>query len=143
MRDEPARGDGSGVTYSGYVVYAGELNYKAPDNGEVGYKVYIGPNQYFVITDIGNGRYQWYAFLAQPPGMLSFNLILYVYPADKIWPIVAPADFPFLAGMSNETPESGNVPHLANLFKDWSPDIHHILDATKEDEIACRDLYDR
>jgi zeaxanthin epoxidase len=40
-------------------VYAGELDYKAPDNGQVGYKVYIGPGQYFVITDIGNGRYQW------------------------------------------------------------------------------------
>jgi hypothetical protein len=38
-------------------VFAGELNYASPDNGEIGYKVYIGPNQYFVITDIGNGRY--------------------------------------------------------------------------------------
>ena len=61
MRDEPARGDGSGVAYSGYTVFAGELAYDSPDNGEVGYKVYIGPNQYFVITDIGRGRYQWYA----------------------------------------------------------------------------------
>jgi zeaxanthin epoxidase len=34
----------------------------------VGYKVYIGPKQYFVITDIGNGNYQWYAFLAKPAG---------------------------------------------------------------------------
>jgi zeaxanthin epoxidase len=50
MRDEPARGDGSGVAYSGYTVFAGELAYDSPDNGEVGYKVYIGPNQYFVIT---------------------------------------------------------------------------------------------
>ena len=50
MRDEPARGDGSGVAYSGYTVFAGELAYNSPDNGEVGYKVYIGPNQYFVIT---------------------------------------------------------------------------------------------
>ena len=44
------RGDGSGVAYSGYTVFAGELAYDSPDNGEVGYKVYIGPNQYFVIT---------------------------------------------------------------------------------------------
>ena len=68
MRDEPARGDGSGVAYSGYTVFAGELAYNSPDNGEVGYKVYIGPNQYFVITDIGKGRYQYYAFLARDPG---------------------------------------------------------------------------
>ena len=113
MRDEPARGEGSGVAYSGYVVYAGELDYAAPDNGEVGYKVYIGPNQYFVITDIGRGRYQWYAFLAQPPGQ------------------------------SEGIPEGGSVKHLRSLFHEWSPDIHDILKATQEHEIECRDLYDR
>jgi hypothetical protein len=35
---------------------------------QVGYKVYIGPGQYFVTSDIGRGRMQWYAFLALPPG---------------------------------------------------------------------------
>jgi len=113
LRNQPARGDGSGVAYSGYVVYAGEIDYEAPDHGEVGYKVYIGPNQYFVITDIGGGRYQWYAFLAQPPGM------------------------------SDQVPEGGTVKHLRTLFEEWSPDIHDILKATTEQEIECRDLYDR
>jgi len=32
---------------------------------------------------------------------------------------------------------------LKNIFTGWAEDIHHILDATKEDEIAQRDLYDR
>lgn len=45
MRGSSARGEESGATYSGYTVYAGELHYDSPDNGEVGYKVYIGPNQ--------------------------------------------------------------------------------------------------
>ena len=63
MCDEPARGDASGASYSGYTVYAGELNYDSFDNKKVGYKVYIGSGQYLVITDIENGRYQWYAFL--------------------------------------------------------------------------------
>ena len=58
MRGTPKKGDGSGATYSGYTVFAGELAYDSPDNGEVGYKVYIGPGQYFVITDIGKGNYQ-------------------------------------------------------------------------------------
>jgi zeaxanthin epoxidase len=59
MRDEPVRGDEeSGArTYSGYTVFAGELDYDSPDNGQVGYRVYLGPQQYFVITDIGKGRY--------------------------------------------------------------------------------------
>lgn len=112
MRDEPARGEKSGATYSGYTVFAGELNYDSFDNGEVGYKVYIGPGQYFVITDIGNGRYQWYAFLARP------------------------------SGATYDAPEGTNK-YLGEIFAGWSKDIHHILDATKEDEIEQRDLYDR
>eukprot|EP00529_Nitzschia_sp_RCC80_P026945 CAMPEP_0113522848 /NCGR_PEP_ID=MMETSP0014_2-20120614/45404_1 /TAXON_ID=2857 /ORGANISM="Nitzschia sp." /LENGTH=289 /DNA_ID=CAMNT_0000420925 /DNA_START=256 /DNA_END=1121 /DNA_ORIENTATION=- /assembly_acc=CAM_ASM_000159 len=36
MHDNPVRGDGSGATYSGYTVFAGELDYASPDNGQVG-----------------------------------------------------------------------------------------------------------
>jgi len=114
MRNEPAKGDGSGASYSGYTVFAGELAYDSKDNGQVGYKVYIGPGQYFVITDIGKGNYQWYAFLARPAGS-----------AEK-----------------EEKPD-GNVPYLKNIFVNWSSEVHHILDATKEYEIEQRDLYDR
>jgi len=113
MTDTPARGDESGVTYSGYTVFAGELNY-ANGDPECGYKVYIGPNQYFVITDIGRGRYQWYAFLARQ--------------ADS---------------ESSEPKPEGSSPYLQNLFTGWSPEIHDILQATQEHEIEQRDLYDR
>jgi len=114
MRKEPARGDGSGCSYSGYTVFAGELAYDSFDNGQVGYKVYIGPKQYFVITDIGNGNYQWYAFLARDPG----------------------------SAQTEEKP-MGSVKYLKDIFTNWSADIHHILDATQEYEIEQRDLYDR
>lgn len=114
MRDEPQRGEGSGVAYSGYTVFAGELAYDSFDNGQVGYKVYIGPNKYFVITDIGKGNYQWYAFLARAPGSAE-----------------------------TEEKPGGSGPFLKNIFTGWSDDIHHILDATKEHEIEQRDLYDR
>lgn len=114
MRDEPVRGDESGVTYSGYTVFAGELDYDSFDNGLVGYKVYIGPGQYFVITDIGNGRYQWYAFLARAPGSAE----------------------------TEEMPD-GQSAYLQNIFTGWSEDIHHIVKATTENEIQQRDLYDR
>lgn len=114
MRDEPVRGDESGVTYSGYTVFAGELKYDSFDNGLVGYKVYIGPGQYFVITDIGKGCYQWYAFLARPPDSAE----------------------------TEEMPD-GKSAYLQNIFIGWSDDIHHILKATQEYEIEQRDLYDR
>lgn len=113
MHGTPAKGDGSGASYSGYTVFAGELNYDSPDNGDVGYKVYIGPQQYFVITDIGNGRYQWYAFLARAPGSVS-----------------------------DPKPE-GSSKYLQDLFQGWSSEIHAILTVTQEDEIEQRDLYDR
>jgi zeaxanthin epoxidase len=115
MRNQPSKGPKSGATYSGYTVFAGELAYASPDNGEVGYKVYIGPGQYFVITDIGKGNYQWYAFLARPPGY-----------ADQI---VKP---------NNSTSE-----YLQQIFQGWSEECHHILKATAEHEIEQRDLYDR
>jgi zeaxanthin epoxidase len=114
MNDAPAKGDGSGASYSGYTVFAGELNYDSFDNGKVGYKVYIGPGQYFVITDIGKGRYQWYAFLAREPGS-----------AESI-----------------DKPEGSSL-YLQNIFAGWSKDVHHIMQATREDEIEQRDLYDR
>ena len=113
MTQTPARGDESGVTYSGYTVFAGELNYDGGDP-ECGYKVYIGPQQYFVITDIGRGRYQWYAFLARP--------------ADS--------------EASEEKPDGSSL-YLQNLFEGWSPEIHDILKVTQEHEIEQRDLYDR
>ena len=91
----------------------GELNYDGGDP-ECGYKVYIGPQQYFVITDIGRGRYQWYAFLARP--------------ADS---------------EANEEKPNGKSPYLQDLFVGWSEEIHDILRVTQEHEIEQRDLYDR
>ena len=118
MRGE-AKGAGSGVSYSGYTVFAGELTYNGVDAERLdpdpacGYKVYIEPNQYFVITDIGGGRYQWYAFLARDEG-----------------------------SEASEPKPDGASPYL-KLFTGWSPEVIDILQATREDEIEQRDLYDR
>lgn len=62
-------------TYSGYTLFAAE-SIMPPDSDffknegyfDSGYKVYIGPGKYFVTSDVGSGRIQWYAFLALPPG---------------------------------------------------------------------------
>jgi len=66
------------------------------------------------ITDIGRGRYQWYAFLARP--------------ADS---------------EANEEKPDGQSKYLQNLFTGWSEEIHDILQVTQEHEIEQRDLYDR
>jgi len=67
MFRQAARGPGSGTVYSGYTVFAGETVMQTPDYFEVGYKVYIGQRKYFVTSDVGEGRIQWYAFLGLPP----------------------------------------------------------------------------
>lgn len=67
-----------------------------------------------MVTDVGRGRYQWYAFLARPPG----------------------------SAVKEERPD-GDVPYLKGVFDGWSNEIHHILDATQEHEVEQRDLYDR
>jgi len=74
MWDEPTTKPGT-ATYSGYTLFAAE-SVMAPDSDffktegyfDTGYKVYIGPGKYFVTSDVGSGRIQWYAFLALPPG---------------------------------------------------------------------------
>ena len=80
-------------TYSGYTLFAAE-NVMEPaseffaDEGyfDAGYKVYIGPGKYFVTSDVGSGRIQWYAFLALPPGTKSRSSNLeYVRDQFKGW----------------------------------------------------------
>ena len=104
-----------GCPYSGYTVFAGETVLKTNDYYETGYKVYIGPGQYFVITDIGKGNYQWYAFLARPAGY-----------AETI-----------------QRPNNSTSLYLQDIFQGWSHEVHDILKVTQEHEIEQRDLYDR
>jgi len=74
MWNEPSSRPGT-CTYSGYTLFAAE-SVMDPDSSffgeegyfDAGYKVYIGPGKYFVTSDVGSGRIQWYAFLALPPG---------------------------------------------------------------------------
>lgn len=44
---------------------------------------------------------------------------------------------------AKEEKPDGSSAYLQNVFKGWSKDAHHIMKATKEDEIQQRDLYDR
>jgi zeaxanthin epoxidase len=74
MWGEPSSRPGT-CTYSGYTLFAAESImdpdsdfFKSEGYYDAGYKVYIGPGKYFVTSDVGMGRIQWYAFIALPPG---------------------------------------------------------------------------
>ncbi|CAE7465715.1 unnamed protein product [Symbiodinium sp. CCMP2592] len=113
-----------GCRYSGYTVFAGETVLEVPDYYECGYKVYIGPQRYFVTSDVGEGRIQWYAFLALPPGTRK---------AGDTW-----------AGDTGDAKEGADViSYLKSLHEGWSEEVFYVLDNTPAESVEQRDLYDR
>nr|QDA39811.1 zeaxanthin epoxidase [Luffa aegyptiaca] len=58
----------SEAVYSGYTCYTGIADFIPADIETVGYRVFLGHKQYFVSSDVGAGKMQWYAFHKEPPG---------------------------------------------------------------------------
>ncbi len=48
--------------------YTGIADFIPPDVDTVGYRVFLGNKQYFVSSDVGHGKQQWYAFHCEPAG---------------------------------------------------------------------------
>jgi zeaxanthin epoxidase len=122
-------GDGKnrqGCTYSGYTVFAGETVLKTDDYYETGYKVYIGPKRYFVTSDVGDGRVQWYAFFALPPGTKK-----------------APSGWGGSVRDGQADPEENLVEYIKSLHEGWTDEIMAVLDSTPPESVEQRDLYDR
>ncbi|XP_022149509.1 zeaxanthin epoxidase, chloroplastic [Momordica charantia] len=58
----------SEAVYSDYTCYTGIADFIPADIETVGYRVFLGHKQYFVSSDVGAGKMQWYAFHKEPPG---------------------------------------------------------------------------
>ena len=58
----------SDMNYSQYTCYTGISNFTPPDIDTVAYRVFLGNRQYFVSSDVGGGKMQWYAFHQEPAG---------------------------------------------------------------------------
>ncbi|KHG01019.1 Zeaxanthin epoxidase, chloroplastic -like protein [Gossypium arboreum] len=56
------------AVYSGYTCYTGIADFVPADIESVGYRVFLGHKQYFVSSDVGAGKMQWYAFYKEPAG---------------------------------------------------------------------------
>ncbi|KAF5736150.1 zeaxanthin epoxidase chloroplastic [Tripterygium wilfordii] len=54
--------------YSDYTCYTGICDFVPADIESVGYRVFLGHKQYFVSSDVGAGKMQWYAFHKEAPG---------------------------------------------------------------------------
>ena len=113
-----------GCPYSGYTVFAGEAVLPLNDYYDVGYNVYIGPQRYFVKSDVGDGRVQWYAFCALPAGSAK---------AGDSWD----------EGSTSADQGRSVVDYIKGLHEGWSDEIFQILDQTPAESVEQRDLYDR
>eukprot|EP00884_Botryococcus_braunii_P011805 jgi/Botrbrau1/20625/Bobra.113_1s0050.1 len=56
------------ATYSQYTCYTGIADFTPPDIDTVGYRVFLGNGRYFVSSDVGGGKMQWYGFHKEAPG---------------------------------------------------------------------------
>lgn len=55
-------------SYSQYTCYTGISDFTPPDIDTVGYRVFLGNGKYFVSSDVGDGKMQWYGFHKEPEG---------------------------------------------------------------------------
>ena len=54
--------------YSGFTCYAALADHKASNIEEVSYQILLGDKKYFVSTDGGGDRQQWFALIREPAG---------------------------------------------------------------------------
>lgn len=55
-------------SYSQYTCYTGISDFTPADIDVVGYRVFLGNAQYFVSSDVGGGKMQWYGFHKEAAG---------------------------------------------------------------------------
>ena len=113
--------------YSGFTCYAALAPHRASNIEDVSYQILLGEKKYFVSTDGGGERQQWFALIREPAG-----------------------------GTDPEPTEDDPTPKLTRLRKEfaslgsggdadgneWDPFALELIDASSEGDIKRRDLYD-
>ena len=89
---------------------------KHTDPNKVGYQVFLGPKQYFVSSDVGNGEQQYYAFLEVPAG----------------------GDDEFAKCEKWENYRE----MLIDRFQGWAPAVMERLECTRPEDVERRDVND-
>jgi zeaxanthin epoxidase len=69
------------------------------------------------------GRIQWYAFFALPPGSKK-----------------APSGWGGSTREAQADPGENLVDYIKSLHDGWSPEVHRVLDSTNPDSVEQRDL---
>lgn len=125
-KDSVLMAEGANRRFSGFTCYAALAEHRASNIEEVSYQILLGKDKYFVSTDGGGERQQWFALIREPAG-----------------------------GVDPEATEDNPTPKLTRLLNEFNKDepgdkngdvwddfAHELLVATKEEDIKRRDLYD-
>lgn len=112
--------------FSGFTCYAALASHRASNIEDVSYQILLGEKKYFVSTDGGGERQQWFALIREPAG-----------------------------GVDPEPTEDDPHPKLTRLRKEfasnnggdddgneWDEFALELINASSEDDIKRRDLYD-
>ena len=113
--------------YSGFTCYAGLCHHKASNIEDVSYQILLGSSKYFVSTDAGGERQQWFALIREDPGGVDAD------PSEANG--FEPKKFRLASefAFADSGDADGNV---------WDPFAMELIAATPEADVKRRDLYD-
>ncbi|KAL3778489.1 hypothetical protein HJC23_000502 [Cyclotella cryptica] len=112
--------------YSGFTCYAALAPHRASNIENVSYQILLGEKKYFVSTDGGGERQQWFALIREPAGGVD--------------PEPSPQDpHPKLTRLRKEFACDGSGDGDGNV---WDPFALELINASSEEDIKRRDLYD-
>ena len=114
--------------YSGFTCYAALAPHRASNIEDVSYQILLGEKKYFVSTDGGGDRQQWFALIREPAGGVD------ELPTDEDpTPKLTRLRREFASVGTGMKDEDGN---------EWDPFALELIEASGEDDIKRRDLYD-
>jgi len=113
--------------FSGFTCYAALAPHRASNIEDVSYQILLGEKKYFVSTDGGGERQQWFALIREPAGGVD--------------PEPTPEDpHPKLTRLRKEFASLGTGGD--NDGNEWDPFALELINASSEEDIKRRDLYD-
>jgi len=113
--------------FSGFTCYAALASHRASNIEDVSYQILLGEKKYFVSTDGGGDRQQWFALIREPAGGVD--------------PEPTPEDpHPKLTRLRKEFAEVGTGGD--DDGNEWDAFALELINASSEEDIKRRDLYD-
>lgn len=112
--------------YSGFTCYAALASHQASNIEDVSYQILLGEKKYFVSTDGGGERQQWFALIREPAGGVDLE------PTED-------DPHPKLTRLRQEFAAAAGGDNDGN---EWDPFALELINASSEEDIKRRDLYD-